>query len=56
MLERTFKLFQRGVHQQLVYVRNRRRKVETELTPIWQSEDGPVEGDRREELDSEAER
>ncbi|PLX95928.1 MAG: hypothetical protein C0619_00505 [Desulfuromonas sp.] len=28
MLERTFKLFQRGVHQQFAQVRNRRRKID----------------------------
>lgn len=40
LLERTFKLFQRGVHQQFTQVINRRRKVE--LSPVcgYQKETG----------------
>ncbi|MDT8421267.1 MAG: MgtC/SapB family protein [Desulfuromonadales bacterium] len=44
MLERTFKLLQRGVHQQFVQVRNRRRKLD--FDPFLSvSENGGVAGE-----------
>lgn len=38
ILERTFKLFQRGVHQQFLQVRNRRSRVEFESSPSLSEE------------------
>jgi len=38
LLENTFKMFQRGVHQQLAQVKNRRRKVDVGPCRQWSSE------------------
>jgi len=37
LLERTFKLFQRGVHQQFAQVRNRRQKMDFGTCPTLQT-------------------
>ena len=50
MLESTFKLFQRGVHQQLVLVRNRRKKVADLQPPEWQTARADAREDGREVL------
>ena len=50
MLESTFKLFQGGVHQQLVLVRNRRKKVADLQPPEWQTARADARVDGREVL------
>lgn len=51
MLERTFKLFQRGVHQQLAQVKNRRRKMDPDPSCQWLAE--PSAADHADRKDSD---
>jgi putative Mg2+ transporter-C (MgtC) family protein len=55
LLENTFKMFQRGVHQQLAQVKNRRRKVDVDSCRQWSSEPAETEGSLRRNYENEVE-
>ncbi len=55
LLENTFKMFQRGVHQQLAQVKNRRRKVDVDSCRQWSLEPAKTEASLHRNYENEVE-